>query len=423
MQVKNSCPQSSSNAVVVSIGLVTLLTCFYAIKKLGWFNEQISYAAVFCMFTTATVIFALDFFWQKVHLRKTTGLDFKLNNPSWSRVVIKLVGLQASVGFVALLYWLFPEYNGDYYDFYWKLIKIILPYWIVLAVPYFYFIDKRMIDPEDGYWHIGNAVFFQFKNVNAKIVGQHLLGWLIKGFFLPLMFTYLCRDLQSLIKLDLANITNFKNFFDAFYSVIFLVDVGIVSMGYLLSLKLFDTHIRSAEPTMLGWVVALICYDPFGAMISRNYLNYSTNYAWGAWLFDSPVAYVIWGTCILALFCIYVWASIMFGCRFSNLTHRGVLTNGPYRYSKHPAYISKNIGWWLISIPFLAQDGFAIALSKSILLFSFNIVYFLRAKTEENNLSADPTYVQYAEWMETNGLLSWLSDIPIFKFIRYKNKN
>ena len=39
--------------------------------------------------------------------------------------------------------------------------------------------------------------------------------------------------------------------------------------------------------------------------------------------------------------------------RFSNLTHRGIITNGPYRYSKHPAYLAKNLSWWLVSMPFM----------------------------------------------------------------------
>ena len=420
MQTKITRPPSASSATVVLIGLFTLLACFATIKFLGWFNDQIPRAAIFCIFTTGGVIFALDFFWQKVHLRKSTGLDFSQENASWARTLLKLVGLEVSIGFIALLYWLFPEYHGDYYNNYWELLRTIWPIWFCLSIPYFYFVDKKMLNPHDGFWHMGNLAFCSFAKVDFKIIGQHLLGWLIKGFFLPLMFIYFCKDIHGLVSLDLSKIVSFKHFFDAFYDSIFLIDVGIVSMGYLLSLKLFDTHIRSAEPTMTGWVVALICYDPFASIIGRNYFNYSTDYPWGAWLSGSPVAYVIWGSCILGLFCIYVWASVMFGCRFSNLTHRGILTNGPYRYSKHPAYISKNLAWWMISIPFLAQEGFKVALSKSLLLFAFNVIYFLRAKTEEANLSSDPVYVQYAEWMETNGLFAWVSGYPALKFLRYR---
>ena len=54
---------------------------------------------------------------------------------------------------------------------------------------------------------------------------------------------------------------------------------------------------------------------------------------------------------------VYGWAALSFGIRFSNLTHRGIITSGPYRFTKHPAYVAKNISWWLISIPFLPADG------------------------------------------------------------------
>jgi protein-S-isoprenylcysteine O-methyltransferase Ste14 len=44
---------------------------------------------------------------------------------------------------------------------------------------------------------------------------------------------------------------------------------------------------------------------------------------------------------------IYAWATVAFGLRFSNLTYRGVLTNGPYAFTRHPAYLSKNAFWWM----------------------------------------------------------------------------
>ena len=33
---------------------------------------------------------------------------------------------------------------------------------------------------------------------------------------------------------------------------------------------------------------------------------------------------------LVALTAIYAWATVAFGFRFSNLTHRGILTHGPY---------------------------------------------------------------------------------------------
>jgi hypothetical protein len=44
----------------------------------------------------------------------------------------------------------------------------------------------------------------------------------------------------------------FVQFFAFTYETIFFVDVVWATPGYILSCKLFDTHVRSAEPTFLG---------------------------------------------------------------------------------------------------------------------------------------------------------------------------
>jgi hypothetical protein len=46
--------------------------------------------------------------------------------------------------------------------------------------------------------------------------------------------------------------TTFVQFFAFTYETIFFVDVVWATPGYILSCKLFDTHVRSTEPTFLG---------------------------------------------------------------------------------------------------------------------------------------------------------------------------
>lgn len=396
-------PASASNPWVIFGGFTAFLVSLFILHEFRPF-EMIEHSQVFVMAVTAVTIFTLDILITKVHRRSTTGLDFSKSESSLERTITKLVGLLGSIGFVTALYWLFPEYWGSFYEHYWSLLRLIMPVWLVVAIPYFYFVDQKMKNPKDGYWYLGRVILLNFSEVDKKVLWQHLLGWLVKGFFLPLMFTYFYRDLSKFLDFDFSKIVDFKSFFDFTYDFIFTMDVAFVSMGYLMSLKLFDTHMRSTEPTMFGWTVALLCYEPFWSFFGRQYISYSTNYGWGQWLADSPIMYQIWGSCILILFSIYVWASLTFGCRFSNLTHRGILTNGPYRFTKHPAYVSKNIAWWMISIPFLAQEGPLEAFKKCIGLLMLSGIYYLRAKTEEKHLSQDMTYVEYSNWMDLNGL-------------------
>ena len=46
-------------------------------------------------------------------------------------------------------------------------------------------------------------------------------------------------------------------------NILYLVDVHIATVGYILTMKPLDSHIRTANPYFMGWVAALVCYPPF----------------------------------------------------------------------------------------------------------------------------------------------------------------
>jgi hypothetical protein len=71
-----------------------------------------------------------------------------------------------------------------------------------------------------------------------------------------------------------------------------------------------------------------------------------------------------------------------------------------------------------MSIPFVPMMGRAEAMRDCILLLGLNAVYFTRAKMEEKHLSSDPTYVQYALWMEEHGMFRAVG--RVLPFLRYK---
>ena len=158
---------------------------------------------------------------------------------------------------------------------------------------------------------------------------------------------------------------------------------------------------------------------PFWSTITRHYLAYETRPKWGEWLWHTPTLYAIWGSAILILIGVYVWATVMFGARFSNLTNRGIITNGPYRWTKHPAYIAKSLAGWMISIPFMAQLPADETFRHCLLLLGVNGIYVLRAKTEEWHLSRDPDYVRYAVWMEDNGMFRFIRHLPLVRLLAY----
>ncbi len=93
-------------------------------------------------------------------------------------------------------------------------------------------------------------------------------------------------------------------------------------------------------------------------------------------------------TCaVTLLWGIFAWASIALGFKASNLTNRGIISSGPYRFVRHPAYTAKVLIWIIQGI-FFGQFYLGI-------LTAFAVIYFLRAWTEERHLSMGQDYIEY----------------------------
>ncbi|PKF61776.1 isoprenylcysteine carboxyl methyltransferase [Psychromonas sp. psych-6C06] len=422
------CPKSPTSMRINAVGLLCSLSSLVWLR--GSDLSSPSLAIIIASLSLAIPIIFLESLFLKSYKNSTTGLDFKQNNTgSLTRTAIKLVGFYACLAFVALVYWLFPEYRGGYYDTFFNLLKSIFTGLCLVAIPYFYFVDRMMVSPKDGYWQLGAFILGRNRSVDWSSISQLLLGWTVKLFFLPLMFKYSSNNLNLIVNQDITQIFTLTGDFSARYSLnlyqffnnfLFYIDLLFVTVGYCFTVRLFDAHIRSTEPTFFGWFIALICYQPFwGAVFGSLYISYNSGRDWSNFFWDLPLVHFSYGALILFFVVIYVWASMAFGIRFSNLTHRGILTNGPFRYTKHPAYIAKNISWWLIFMPFLVAPEFDDKLRLSFLLLLQNVIYFLRARTEEKHLSADENYVRYAQYIEQHGLFAWVGHrLPIIKFKR-----
>jgi isoprenylcysteine carboxyl methyltransferase (ICMT) family protein YpbQ len=408
-------PESASNFGYNSIALAVVLLAMYLVRTHVIHPKD---EVMFMVGAVAIPVLFFDIVFLKVHRRPSTGIDW--DRPwtlNFGRVLTKLLGFAVTIGPFLLGYWLFPEYpSRETYPFFRLLHANLIP--IVVAVPlYFAVIDGQLKEPEDAYWQLGRLVLGKWRDAKKWTIANHYRGWLVKAFFFPFMFLWMSNSTHNAINYDLsgASWSNLKAY-NFLYDFIFFIDLIFCTVGYALSLRPIDTHIRTAEPTTLGWTVALFCYPPFYNLMERSYVAYGGN-NFDGWLSGYPTLRWVWAGTILALITIYSLATVAFGIRFSNLTHRGILTNGPYRFTKHPAYVTKNISWWLVSIPFLVVDGhWDTAVKHSIALGIINFIYFMRARTEERHLSRDPVYVQYALWMNEHGVLRFLNRIPIFRY-------
>jgi len=317
---------------------------------------------------------------------------------------IKFLGLALTLAFFYLLY-LTPHYQGDYFSpFFEFLVKHSV---LITTVSFVYFIavHAALDQPKDGLWHAGACLIPSlWRDVNRHKLKEYFLAVLIKAFFLPLMFIFVITEWNTLQNFSYVP-ADIKEFFALSFHSIYFLDVTLATIGYIFTLRIFDAHVRYPEMRWGGWIVCIMCYAPFNQVIFGNFITYHDNLDWHHWIGDYPVLYVFWGSLILLGNIIFVFATINFGLRFSNLTHRGIITHGAYAFSKHPAYISKNINWWLMEIPMLGVS-FGAALKNTLMLMVVNLVYYMRAKYEESMLMQDPVYQKYAEYIQENGLLA-----------------
>jgi protein-S-isoprenylcysteine O-methyltransferase Ste14 len=240
------------------------------------------------------------------------------------------------------------------------------------------------------------------------MIEEHIRSWAVKGFFCAFMIGIVPGNWSDTITPSVADITtNIVTLTQWLIGAMFMIDVTFATVGYLLTMKPLDSHIRSANPYAAGWTAALICYPPFIMMNPGGPLDYHPGSAdWVYWLDGNPVAMTIIAVLLVALTGIYAWATVAFGIRFSNLTHRGIITNGPYAWTKHPAYLSKNIFWWLATLPFFATTGNMTDMIRNTAIMAMVTgVYYWRARTEERHLMSDPHYREYAEWMDRHAPL------------------
>jgi protein-S-isoprenylcysteine O-methyltransferase Ste14 len=307
--------------------------------------------------------------------------------------------------------WLFSSMNFLSWNHYQNLARILLDninggnyryffqffldgYYVLCLLfifPCLYFFDSQRPASQDKYVASFTTILAlprlfvwkkPFWNDLSKLC---LLTIMVKFFFTPVMVSWAIGSAYNMVNGIRSFQWNVYAVNAYLVQLLILVDTVIFSLGYLVESKYLKNEIKSVDPTFFGWLVCLWCYPPFNAF-SFKPLDY--------YLIRISLSYPTWLTVIVlcAITClwgVFVWASVSLGFKASNLTNRGIVRSGPYRFARHPAYMAKLMIWILQGI-FFAQFGIFI-------LLGFIIVYVLRAWTEERHLSRDPDYLAYKQ--------------------------
>lgn len=285
---------------------------------------------------------------------------------------------------------LIDNINGGNYQYFFRFF--IDGYFVlccILIFPYLYWFDNKISASKDKYAASLTAVLILPRLLTGKqpfwndLARLGFLTIMVKFFFTPMMVSWAIAGGYTVWN-------GLRSFQWNVYAVnaylvqlLILVDTVIFSVGYLIESKYLKNEIKSVEPTLLGWLICLWCYPPFNAFSFKplDFYIIRISLPSPAWL------HVVVLCVITCLWGIFAWSSVALGFKASNLTNRGIVISGPYRYVRHPAYMAKLMIWILQGV-FFAQFGIFI-------LLGFIVIYVLRAWTEERHLSQNPDYLAY----------------------------
>ncbi len=289
-----------------------------------------------------------------------------------------------------LLEWLYFE-GGDYDGF---ARYVADPLYLYMLFGNF-FVLYYLIKPNpatDKYWHLMLSTFSLILRPKgkkphwSKYTKIAILTLMVKAFYVPLLTSWTANDAFHQYNLTGSLSWTFHSINAYVVALLIFIDVTVFAVGYIVELPQLKNQIKSVEPTLLGWIVCIMCYPPFNqfsfVLFDRQFpgpldLKVEDQIFRDAAMFAITL---LWG--------IYVWATIALGFRASNLTSRGIVMKGPYAFVRHPAYISKVSLWWV--------EGIILDLKHFGLMFTLTIVYLLRAWTEERHLEgSDSDYTLY----------------------------
>ena len=401
-------PRSAVSTGVGVVGLIGLIGWASVARAYGMDGP---YSALCNLLACGVPMILWSLLVDKVHRNPSTGIDWGNIRP-WRETIdvslTKLVGLWLTWGGIAAIYALGRFWWEGNFAFSMWLLSGVAPALFLLSIPWVLWIDRRFVEPRDGAWALGAWLMHLDASYEREAIWNHLRSWAVKAFFLAFMLAIVPPGFAEFIRADTAGLLRDPVALARWLiTFMFVVDVAFATVGYVLTFRALDAHIRTANPYAQGWMAALICYPPFIMMGDGGPLDYHAGTSdWTQWLAGYPVLLAATGAVLVGLTAIYAWATVAFGMRFSNLTHRGILTHGPYAFTRHPAYLSKNLFWWISTMPIFATTGsWADAMRNTALMAIVAGVYYWRAKTEELHLGADPAYRGYSGWMERNGLV------------------
>jgi protein-S-isoprenylcysteine O-methyltransferase Ste14 len=372
-------------------------------------NNTLFMAAVIAMVMVPMILLELkDAAWRG------SAIPSIPRNVMLDRSCIKWIGVITGIAFISFFWWLAPMFHkSSYHDPMYDCLWLVMPIMVFGSLPLIIFTEYRMGEYKDYNYEFGLFTLGRWREINWYEFRSGISAWFVKAFFLPMNFCTLVQFVGKVRGSEVELLTlPFKHAYEYIEFLYIIPMIVAIIPGYLLSARIIGTHIRKADVSWFGWAVTLWFYPPFNTAISKSWFRFNEHISqetqnWIVVFENNLPLLVTFGVIIIAANIIHYWGEAILGIRASNLTNRGVITNGPYRFLRHPIYFSKLIAWFFAMLPFMSGDD---TKECFYFMFSFLVVcggYYMRSYVEERLMADDPDYVAYALYMDKKGWLSF----------------
>jgi protein-S-isoprenylcysteine O-methyltransferase Ste14 len=282
--------------------------------------------------------------------------------------------------------------------------------YVLLLAPYFAFLERGRIANSATLLAWLRSLCIGRGRAMSALERQAGLALLLKFVFVPFMLAVTVRQLEALNEGGVGLARYWAGpagtadaFLDAsvplmrcLLGAIYLLDLLPFAAGYLTETDRQGNRIRSVDATWSGWLSCLVCYPPLGGLvhpfIGTEFPEHVARFAAAPWL------HWLLNALVCGLLLAYASCSVSLGWKASNLTSRGVVCSGLYRFLRHPAYTFKNAAWWVFAGAQAVQQAQAGRpwLGGLLCLACFTGIYAVRALTEERHmLATDADYRAY----------------------------
>lgn len=385
--------------------LLTTFGAFWGFKSYGY-HDQYFYIA----------IFVVPLFWAAGNLwrQRVSGSFYIERNQSWTRLLHRAI--------VRYFVWLAVFYVGlsfyETHDFYSKheFNLVFMRDWFDLYIKYgaLYFVltlKFKASRTEDFYDNAIRlllltkyaflAVFSRRERRRAAIAwrGKYnrkvLLNLVMRAYFIPVMVVQVYSGLKNTISLSNNNFADFDIMVVLFWitGILWLADALSAATAYSMETRWAENRSKSIDLTAGGWIICLCCYSPFNDITGTlfTFAPSVTTYNTNDLLFNSYELLIALKIIEAVILSALVYSDLSLGPSGANITFKKLQNRGPYGIVRHPATVCKLTFWWMQSIMYINFWSWEIIFGHVM----WNVIYILRALSEERHLQHFPEYRAY----------------------------